>query len=605
MPNNLLILISSVLFIASIYNFGGISATKKGRIFFSSTVLVFLILTAFFIVSNYFTGKGIDESVIYHLRYGLSGAGFGEYLLIIIISLVFLVLAFIASYAIYKKTGKTKNPEQLKSKNYLSYLCISAAIFINPASMDIMVLTSTGDEGSFFEYYQKPQIIKRPEIKKNFVYIYAESLERTYFDESIFPGLIKNLRDLESNSTYFTNISDVSGSGWTIAGITASQCGIPLVTPSHGNSMAGMDKFLKSADCLGDLLKKEGYKLSYLGGASLDFGGKGKFFSTHGFEDVRGLAELSPTMKDKTYQTQWGLYDDSLLSIALDQFNNLSKAKKPFGLFLLTLDTHFPYGHPSNSCNGITYKDGSNSILNAVACSDDLIGNFVKTIRNSPYAENTEIIIASDHLSMKNTASSLLAKGDRKNLFMVVSPNSIGPHKVDKKGTTLDIAPTLLNILGYDAKVGLGRNLLGSEASLIDQVENINKKIRGWKEALISFWDFPRVKNGIEINIEKEIVKLDDRELEIPILIEFNSKLETTIKFEHDLTGSQKTLLDHIMGLNPKTPFLWVGKCSSVPRMRALGLCVFAGKLGRPFILEPVDKVMDISLEQLNQLVLM
>jgi len=606
MPHSLLIFISSALFIVSIYKSKNISATKKVRIFFSATIFAFIILTAFFIVSNYFTGKGIDESVIYHLRYGLSGAGFGEYFLIIIISIAFLILAFAASYAIYKRTGKTKNPENSKIKKYASYFCISAAIFSNPASIDMMILTSTGADDSFFQYYQKPHIIKKPGTKKNFVYIYAEGLERTYFDESIFPGLIKDLRGLESNSTYFTDMSDVSGSNWTIAGITASQCGIPLVTPSHGNSMAGMDKFLKGADCLGDLLKGESYNLSYLGGASLDFGGKGKFFTTHGFDYVRGRSELSTILKDQTYQSEWGLFDDSLFNIALDRFNDLSKAKSPFGLFLLTLDTHFPHGHPSGSCKDIIYNDGSNPMLNAVACSDYLIGKFVKNIMDSPYGENTEIIIASDHLSMKNTASSLLDKGDRKNLFMVISPNSKEPQKINKKGSALDIAPTLLNLLGYEAEVGLGRNLLGPETSLIGQLENINEKIRGWKKPLTSFWDFPRIKNGIEVNIERKVVKLDDREFEIPVLIEFNSKFETTIKFEHNLTGPNvKTLLDHIMGLDPKTPFLWVGKCSSVPRVRALGFCVFAGKLGRPFILEPVDKAMNITLEQLDQLVSM
>jgi hypothetical protein len=32
----------------------------------------------------------------------------------------------------------------------------------------------------------------------------------------------------------------------------------------------------------------------------------------------------------------------------------------------LTLDTHHPDGHPSRSCDGSIYRDGSNPILNAV-----------------------------------------------------------------------------------------------------------------------------------------------------------------------------------------------------------------------------------------------
>ena len=41
-------------------------------------------------------------------------------------------------------------------------------------------------------------------MKRNVVFIYAEGLERTYFDETLFPGLINKLRVLESKGTYFT-----------------------------------------------------------------------------------------------------------------------------------------------------------------------------------------------------------------------------------------------------------------------------------------------------------------------------------------------------------------------------------------------------------------
>ncbi|MBE9536954.1 MAG: sulfatase-like hydrolase/transferase, partial [Proteobacteria bacterium] len=489
---------------------------------------------------------------------------------------------------------------------YASYLCVSAAIFFNPASIDMLMLANTGTNYSFSKYYKTPHISKRPKNKRNFVYIYAESLERTYFDEAIFPGLIKGLRDLESHSNYFTNINGVANTGWTVAGITASQCGIPLFSPSHANSMSGMDKFLAGATCLGDLLKEEGYQLSYLGGAPLSFAGKGKLFSTHGFDSVRGIVELNDLLPVKYYKNAWGLFDDTLFDIALKDFNALSSSGKPFGMFMLTLDTHHPNGHPSKNCKGILYKNGSNPILNAVACSDYLISRFAKEIMQSPYGDNTEIFIASDHLGMRNTAFELLKKGNRKNLFMAIDPKDKGPNKVSKKGSTLDIAPTVLHFLGYEGEIGLGRNLMGNEKSLISQLDDVDNVLRGWKPEIISFWDFPHIEKGVTIDPIKSSITIDDRTFEVPILVEFNEKLETTVTFEW--LGSDwkyRRLAGQVLKLARDTPILWVDNCSTMyQQAEKKGLCVSAGKVGaKPLINTKIDRITSISVEQLKQVV--
>ena len=75
-------LLSLVLFIASV----AIYATKAGRNkwWFSATLLVlglFVLLNITLYASNYFTGDGINDAVIYTLTNSLTGAGIGKYLL--------------------------------------------------------------------------------------------------------------------------------------------------------------------------------------------------------------------------------------------------------------------------------------------------------------------------------------------------------------------------------------------------------------------------------------------------------------------------------------------------------------------------------------------
>ncbi len=75
-------LLSLALFIASV----AIYATKAGRNkwWFSATLLVlglFVLLNITLYASNYFTGDGINDAVIYTLTNSLTGAGIGKYLL--------------------------------------------------------------------------------------------------------------------------------------------------------------------------------------------------------------------------------------------------------------------------------------------------------------------------------------------------------------------------------------------------------------------------------------------------------------------------------------------------------------------------------------------
>jgi len=472
---------------------------------------------------------------------------------------------------------------------YTSYFLISLSLLFNPAISNIYTLLSPKPEAADFDnFYKEPHITKEANDSKNLVLIYAEGLERTYFDETIFPGLIKGLRELESKSTYFTNIKQVRGTISTMGGMVASQCGIPLLSPVYGpdlnNSMGSMDMYLPSAVSLGDLLHDKGYYLIYYGGAKLSFAGKGKFYSTHKFDDVCGKTKLLPKLINKSYKTGWGLYDDSLFDLAYQRFMELSTLYNKFGLFLLTLDTHFPDGYPSKSCQDIIYKDGSNAMLNAVACSDYLIREFVNKIMQSPYGAKTVVVIVSDHLAMKNTASKLLNKRERTNLFMIIESSVKEATKIQKLGSTLDIGTTILPFIGYKGSIGLGRNLNDPNQS-ISEIEYIQKNLLSWKPSILRFWNFPKIQESIEIDITNETIKIAGRLFDIPVLIELNDKLETTLKFTPCNDLLRKFLANQVLTLDKNTPFLLIDECKNVDRLDKTlgqtGFCLIAGKGGK------------------------
>jgi len=586
MTNYLFLLISISLFLAAI-------ASRKAVTKFDlvvATILIpgFLLYSILFLVADYFTGVGVDASVIYHLKYGLYGAGFAEYKRLIIVTIVAILCSVAGSFYLLKRYFRiTRQSSPVKTVRFYAVLIL--VFLLNPSTHGLLSQSVNGLLGwnesprlSFYEHYRFPALEPLASAKKNLVYIYAEGLERTYFDEATFPGLVPNLKALESVGTSFTDISQVNGTGWTIAGLVATQCGIPLFTPSHGNSMSGLEKFLPDAMCVGDLLADEGYNLAYISGSSTKFAGTEKFFSTHGFRYIKGREFLSKIIPVDPYINGWGYYDDELFDITLKELDDLHADEKPFAVFISTMDTHPPGEKLSASCNDRKYLDGRIDMLNAVACADLVIGRFLNKILASSYAEETVVVISSDHLAMRNSATSMLRKLERRNLFLMLETGQNGV-KVDKTGSILDIAPTWLKALGYKGELGLGRDLLSDDEPLITKLPDFDRVLNSWAANLGDFWGFPKVSSWDEYEIypARKTVAINKRTYHYPLLVEFEDTGETTLRFDSNYEGQK--LFDYVWKIKDGKPFLWVDKCKS---MRSLSLarsdndCVMYGRAG-------------------------
>jgi phosphoglycerol transferase len=562
--------------------------SRRARIVLGSATALYLFLLSFYLASDHFTGEGINQATLFHVRYGFQGAGFLEYLDIITTS-VLLALLGIALFLWFlcKKTTPVRSAH-VWIRRLAAVLLLILALLINPATVDIHRLTfpeknAVAATHDFVDYYSPGEINPLPQDKRNLVFIYLESLEQTYFDDSLFPGLVDGLTGLESESIFFTDIGETHGAGWTIAGMVATQCGLPLYVPVSGNSMSGMDVLMPDALCLGDVLAAEGYRLSFYGGADLSFAGKGKFYSSHHFDEVKGRQELLAQVQDPDYLNSWGLFDDELFALSFKRFRELAGSGERFGLFLLTLDTHHPHGHPSASCSDVIYQDGTNPILNAVACSDHLVSRFVERIRSSEFGKDTVIVIASDHLAMRNTASDRLSKGQRRNLFMILDPALEQARVVDKKGTTLDVGTTLLPFLGYQGTIGLGRDLLGDTDSLAVEFPRLNKQLRSWQTEIEAFWSYPRIEQSLEVDADARAVRIDGRTFSVPVLLKLNEDLETELRFEIERTAREKKLLYQVRHFDTVTPFAWVDRCSQISEVATSrydgDLCLAVGRM--------------------------
>ncbi len=299
---------------------------------------------------------------------------------------------------------------------------------------------------------------------KNLVMIFMEGFESIYTDQTLFPGLTPTLHELNTQGWRLSNLQQVPGSEWTMGGIVSSLCGTPLLYESglSGNEVM-FSQLLDKATCLPDVLASAGYAQVFMGGASLAFAGKGDFLRTHGYDLALGRRHLREELDDQEYLGGWGLYDDSLFSLALDQYHELAASGQPFNLTLLTVDTHHPIGEPSSSCS--PYSEIDNSILHAVHCTDFLVGKFIEQIKQHPSFEDTLVVLVSDHLAMRNNAFPLFPRGYERKLYFNVL-NTGATRELRRFSTPMDLPPTLLSLLDieHNASFLAGINLLETTA---------------------------------------------------------------------------------------------------------------------------------------------
>ncbi|MFU0873946.1 phosphatidylglycerol--membrane-oligosaccharide glycerophosphotransferase [Kluyvera sichuanensis] len=587
-------LLSLVLFLASI----AIYAWKAGRNkwWFAATLTVlglFVVLNITLYASDYFTGDGINDAVLYTLTNSLTGAGVGKYILPGIGLIAGLIAVFGALGWVLRR--RRHHP------HHFGYSLVALALAVgsvdaSPAFRQISELVksqSRDGDPDFAAYYKEPsKTIPNP--KMNLVYIYSESLERTYFDDQAFPDLTPELGSLKNEGIDFSHTMQLPGTDYTIAGMVASQCGIPLFAPFEGNASASLSSFFPQNICLGDILKNSGYENYFVQGANLRFAGKDVFLKSHGFDYLYGAEELKTTVADPNYKNDWGYYDDTVLDEAWKKFESLSQEGKRFSLFTLTVDTHHPDGFISRSCNRKKYEIGgkTNQSFSAVTCSQENIAEFINKIKASPYFKNTIIVVSSDHLAMKNTAWDYLNKQDRSNLFFVIRGDQPDEQDVVAvKRNTMDNGATVLDLLGGDNFIGLGRSSLSGQ-SLSEVFLNMKEKVLAWKPDVIRLWNFPKEIKSFSIDTQKNMIAFSGSHFRLPLLLRVSdNRVEPLPESEYSAP-----LRYQLADFAPRDNFVWVDRCYKMGQLWSQNLslstdwCVSQGQLGGEQKVQHVNK---------------
>lgn len=327
------------------------------------------------------------------------------------------------------------------------------------------------------DYYVTPTITG-DESKRNLVLIYLESGEATLADDQLFE------KDAFAPLTGATgdgwrsvaDFQQYQGGGWTMAGLVATQCGIPLkgMGSASGSSVLNdlggdLDSYLGGVTCLGDVLEDQGYRSVFLGGANTSFAAKDTFLSSHGYSGQKGLAEWRAAGEpEKNFRSDWGLSDERLMAHAKDEIDELhaqaEETGRPFNLSMLTLDTHEPV-HVYDSCD----VDTQNQVTSVFACSMTQVAGFVDHMAQKGYLEDTAVVIMGDHLKHMSAGDAFheqLDHHDNRTIFnRIWVPGQYGDGALRPGVDQLNMFPTILEAAGLtlkDREAGLGVSAFSS-----------------------------------------------------------------------------------------------------------------------------------------------
>lgn len=323
-----------------------------------------------------------------------------------------------------------------------------------------------------------PDLLHRADTP-DLVMIYLEGTDRRFFDPVAFPEASHRLELLAKTGIQFTRVGQMLGTGWSLAGMVASQAGIPL--PPRGlrfrSDPEASAPFIPGIRFLGDLAQRRGYQTHFLVGGALEFGGIRKAYAAHGFAGLTGIDELRhmfPEGEVAAASNGWVVDDQMVLDAARQRHHAMLDNPAPFLMVVETFAPHGPKGLLSRRfCSGGRAMETHDLAL-AASCMVEEVTEFLIDIRAEQARRNRplRVVLLSDHLNH----APMLATGDADyagfNTVLFLSETADGGRIVDRNGAMIDVFPTLLDWLGWahgPVAAGLGRSLLSPPPTLIEE----------------------------------------------------------------------------------------------------------------------------------------
>lgn len=200
------------------------------------------------------------------------------------------------------------------------------------------------------------------------------------------------LNQLAEKYLFFSNY--YSNSVQTSKGHFAALCG----QVSHIKNIEFKNSKCMTKKCLPTLLAEQGYKNYFFqADPNYNYDGNKDFFLTHGFQKVPELVQSCLIEKTKCYGL--GIRDDYLYQRSFNYLIKKHKDNQPLFAALATVASHMPFNFQPEWERALypEPKDEREHYLNSLRMVDDSLRVFFKHLEESPFFENSIVLITGDH----------------------------------------------------------------------------------------------------------------------------------------------------------------------------------------------------------------
>lgn len=378
-------------------------------------------------------------------------------------SLVLLVLAGVDFLAIRGGTGA--------SVANVSKVYFSPDMFLNHAATNpvFSFLSTLGRKENYAEAYpifdEATRAAKFEELRgngpvkgeteqvlrtrrPNIALVVLESFGTTVMEaETEGQAVMPNMRRLKGEGVWFENF--FANSFRTDRGEVAILSGFPAQTQISIMKLPAKSSGLPS---LARSLGGEGYTSFFVYGGDLNFTNQASYMYATGWQELiwqKNLHFDAPLSK-------WG-YDDAVMcDFFADEVIARSGAETPFLGGLLTLSSHIPFDVP--------YAKFEDKVLNAMAFSDECVGEMVDKLKASSAWDDLLLILVADH-GYPYPAGIAYNIPMRHRIPMIWLGGAVdGARTVAEYGSQIDICATLL------AQIGLSHEAFDYSKNLLDTI---------------------------------------------------------------------------------------------------------------------------------------
>lgn len=302
---------------------------------------------------------------------------------------------------------------------------------------------------------------------KNLIMVTAEGFSPYAINKELTPTLYKMYEQGFKFTDFYTPIWGVSTSDGEYVACTG-------LLPKEG-----VWSFYESSEnympfCMGNQLKNYGYNSYAYHNHYFDYYFRNKSHPNMGYI-YKGLGNGLDVTET------WPESDAEMIDLTVDEYID----KKPFHAYYMTVSGHLQYNFSGNYIAAknrdlVEHLDYSDNVKAYLACNIELdraMEKLIKKLEEAGIADKTLIAISPDHYPYGLTKEEISELAGHKvnsdfelykGVFLLWSEN-IESTVIEKTSSSLDIIPTLSNLMGtdYDSRLLMGRDILSDSEPLV------------------------------------------------------------------------------------------------------------------------------------------